>query len=587
MQLSNSPQSSDPNLAALLFGSGEPSANRPAAPAEGEGAVGFAEVFSDFEAERPAKTPPTSAEEAVFDAWLAMASVPTMAAAVRTAPTTEPAAGEASGAETDNTRQDPVTGFSSAGTSHGIQSPNTGAANFPQAAVSRDSATRAQPAPEAPIAEATETDASKTAAEATEAEPELAQKPVTPSGVLESGSEPYEQITERLGYAARRFPATQSSIERPSDVGPGSKTPDPSEPQTDTAWPASSGSLSRGSTPDTSVLRAFSSDPSLARAAAERIPLSRPPSVPISEGRSLSPAADTSAPTMVALLRGAPSHALSGLSEMTTESSGAASVPPPTGAEVRPMIALPKEAKFAANSEEAVSEPGNVREAFAKSFLGAERKRVTSSAPGFGITSAKSAATMSAEPSTPRSLLHATDTIVSHVDATNEQTSPISATVTETINTAHRAVEAVLTTVDRYSSREHQSVNLQFTVGGTDLRVRVELRADEVKTTFQTESPELQEALAREWQVVTSAPSDRTVRLSAPVFASPEFSLLNSFSGEGQRQRNPEARPAARTAQAAAGASRSGATQVVAEPVDAGLSPLGSLSTALHLHTLA
>jgi hypothetical protein len=118
----------------------------------------------------------------------------------------------------------------------------------------------------------------------------------------------------------------------------------------------------------------------------------------------------------------------------------------------------------------------------------------------------------------------------------------------ESTDSAHRAVEAVLTAADRVSSGGRQSVNLHFSVGGADLNVRVEMRADQVHATFRTDSPELRSALANEWQSVNSAINgENSMRLAPPVFTT-NANLSNSSNpssfagGDGSsRQRDSRA----------------------------------------------
>jgi hypothetical protein len=93
---------------------------------------------------------------------------------------------------------------------------------------------------------------------------------------------------------------------------------------------------------------------------------------------------------------------------------------------------------------------------------------------------------------------------------------------------ARRAVESALAVADQYVTGDQRSVKLQFTVGGEQLAVRVELKGNQVHTTFRTDSPELRSALAQEWQSVSAAQTGvRTQRLADPVFAS------NSSTGQG------------------------------------------------------
>ncbi len=105
---------------------------------------------------------------------------------------------------------------------------------------------------------------------------------------------------------------------------------------------------------------------------------------------------------------------------------------------------------------------------------------------------------------------------------------------------AAAAIEAAVAALDHARSAGRSSVELHLSFGdATQLAVRVELRDGTVHTTFRTDSPELQHALAQEWRV--SAPSfvssaqTHSVPVADPVFvrANPAAGSLN-FSGDGQ-----------------------------------------------------
>jgi hypothetical protein len=155
---------------------------------------------------------------------------------------------------------------------------------------------------------------------------------------------------------------------------------------------------------------------------------------------------------------------------------------------------------------------------------------------------------------------------------------------------AHRAVEAVMNVVERYSAGDRHSLSMQFSVGGADLSVRVEMRGDQVRTTFRTDSPELRNALAHEWQAASSDLTDRSVRIAPPVFSANHASNFSSFSGDSAsqqrdaRSRHNEAEDlfssvASRSRAAAVGSSSRESAAPAASAATAG--------TALHLSTLA
>jgi hypothetical protein len=118
----------------------------------------------------------------------------------------------------------------------------------------------------------------------------------------------------------------------------------------------------------------------------------------------------------------------------------------------------------------------------------------------------------------------------------------------ETLAAAHRAVDAVLATTERFTPSTQSVANLKLAVGDSELTVRVEVRAGEIHATFRTDSPELRAALSHEWRSAAMQPAEQSLRLAAPVFASSERSLGEQsagYSGEQPAQgREQPARPA-------------------------------------------
>ncbi len=91
----------------------------------------------------------------------------------------------------------------------------------------------------------------------------------------------------------------------------------------------------------------------------------------------------------------------------------------------------------------------------------------------------------------------------------------------ELAQAARRAVNAAVSASEQFAAEAKPAVTLKFTVSGVDLGVRVELRGENIHTTFRTDSPELRAALAQEWQAVTAVHAgDRSARLAEPVFTS-------------------------------------------------------------------
>lgn len=159
----------------------------------------------------------------------------------------------------------------------------------------------------------------------------------------------------------------------------------------------------------------------------------------------------------------------------------------------------------------------------------------------------------------------------------------------ETVPSAQRAVEAVLQAADRMAVRQQNSVSLKFTIGDADLNVRVELQANELRTTFRTDSAELRAALSQEWQFVTAANAggDRAVRLAPPSFGPGEQSAAQNLAGDTfSQQRQRDARREAGDASSAA-LSRLGLRPAAADRGPAAAARPAANPRSLHLHTLA
>lgn len=113
----------------------------------------------------------------------------------------------------------------------------------------------------------------------------------------------------------------------------------------------------------------------------------------------------------------------------------------------------------------------------------------------------------------------------------------------ELASSARRAVDSAMAMAEHFTTGPQRGVNLQFSVSGVDVAVRVEMRQDGVHTTFRTDSPELRAALAQEWNsVVTAQPADRPQRLAEPVFTSTSSSAPNSGDADASQHREPGAR---------------------------------------------
>jgi hypothetical protein len=135
---------------------------------------------------------------------------------------------------------------------------------------------------------------------------------------------------------------------------------------------------------------------------------------------------------------------------------------------------------------------------------------------------------------------------------------------------------------------ERNSVEVRFHFNENEnLSVKVEYRDGVVKTTFRTESPELRDTLAREWQAQIASTSEaRPYRVADPVFSTPPvdargFSLGGDTSRQQRQPEQPAPAPAAFATTFGRAASASSAGTAPAAP--SMLRP----DTALHLHAFA
>jgi hypothetical protein len=227
-----------------------------------------------------------------------------------------------------------------------------------------------------------------------------------------------------------------------------------------------------------------------------------------------------------------------------------------------------------------------------RNFLNADKEDVTGSDDGLGIDVAKPSVTMAAVPLSHRQSAAAESATFSTAGVSQADGSardPVNS-LNDTASVAHRAVEAVMSAAERITG-DRTAVNLQFSVAGNDLAVRVELRGGAVHTTFRTDSPELRAALAHEWSAAGSTVTDTSVRMSPPVFASSNAGNSTSFSGDGaqqqqqQSQRESAARPSAELF--ALNQARSGRADPSSGNAEPAATSRAVISTALHLQTFA
>ncbi len=204
---------------------------------------------------------------------------------------------------------------------------------------------------------------------------------------------------------------------------------------------------------------------------------------------------------------------------------------------------------------------------------------------GLGTDTAQAAAPMAAGSTLDRFTV--SDPAVVHATAPTAQGTADATTTLAQVplpSTAHRAVEAAMNATERFAARDQHSVNLQFTVGGSDLNVRVEMRNGEVHTTFRTDSSDLRAALATEWQSVTTPnQGDRSARLAPPVFTAGDGGTTADDGAYRQRQYGDD-----RPTPTFGGGSPSRTTgSVSAASTVASPAARTTSANSIHLHTLA
>lgn len=270
------------------------------------------------------------------------------------------------------------------------------------------------------------------------------------------------------------------------------------------------------------------------------------------------------------------------------EIPSAAAAMPATTAISRVSTSAGETANIAVRLEKDPAEKSGTVSGSGKSFLNASGKRVTSYPTNLGIGVAETASTMSAALLSPRA---SSPTAVADVPVAigveSGKSIPDFAAPAEVVaSTAQRAVEEVLQVAERVLSRDQSSVNIQFSIGGQDLTVRVEMRANEVHAIFRTDSAELRAALSQEWQNVTNQGGDRSLRMAPPVFASADSNAFSSSSGDTASQQRDSG--AQRTGHEFAPA-MSARTASSSSAASAPLAPAPRVwnRNSLHLHTLA
>ncbi len=196
------------------------------------------------------------------------------------------------------------------------------------------------------------------------------------------------------------------------------------------------------------------------------------------------------------------------------------------------------EAKFAVGSPRAVQSPFAAYNYSEKTSQVADNKVVKEESSSLGTNAANPDAHMPAAASLPLSAPNAVERLSQAVALLSFEFNPEDhSEPVELAQAARRAVSAAVAVTEQFAVERKPAVTLKFTVSGVDLGVHVELRGENVHTTFRTDSPELRAALAQEWNHVAAAQAgDRASRLAEPVFTSNHNTSSVSAHSNGSAQ---------------------------------------------------
>ncbi len=197
------------------------------------------------------------------------------------------------------------------------------------------------------------------------------------------------------------------------------------------------------------------------------------------------------------------------------------------------------EAKFAVGSPRPMQSPASAYKFPEKMTQTTDLERINDEPSSFGTNVAKPEAHMPAAVSLPPSAPSAVERLSQAVAPLSFEFSPGEepSEHVELAQAARRAVNAAVAVTEQFAADRKPAVTLKFTVSGVDLGVHVELRGENVHTTFRTDSPELRAALAQEWnQVAAAQAGDRASRLAEPVFTSNHNASSVSSQSNGSSQ---------------------------------------------------
>jgi hypothetical protein len=90
--------------------------------------------------------------------------------------------------------------------------------------------------------------------------------------------------------------------------------------------------------------------------------------------------------------------------------------------------------------------------------------------------------------------------------------------------------------VEKLKQTGKSQIDLELQISDTDsVKIRLQVRGEEIRSVFITESPELRQALQKSWGEFAQSSRDRGFRFGDPTFQNP-FSQNNSASEQGQQR---------------------------------------------------
>jgi len=202
--------------------------------------------------------------------------------------------------------------------------------------------------------------------------------------------------------------------------------------------------------------------------------------------------------------------------------------------------------KFAAAAAQVLSEPGVGQKSFEKKSLTSANQVDPHYQARVGITSAPLASAMptqNADRSSPAGPADLFRTVPSQVGV-NGRMAGTQPEASPNVRAA-QAVDAVVALVDAQAGRAQGSasaVRLNFNFNGDDLAVRVTVSNGVVHTQFRTDSQELRDAIATQWQASPSA-SGSSLSFLRPSFTGASAagdSAPGTDGGASRRQESPE-----------------------------------------------